>query len=108
MIKSEQHLNRPVLRRVNLSLPIVKTNSYEIYYTLPSIQSRQPSGIRPVTRQKPLIDINNNNIKLTNTQTITNRIPARYRNLNGPILVNFLVDMPTPQTRFIINSSWYN
>lgn len=95
MIKNEQQQPNRSVRRVNLSLPVVKTNSYEIYYTLPPIQSRQPSGIRPVTRQKPLIDLNN--IKLTNTQTTTNRLPARYRNLNGPILVNFLVDMPTPQ-----------
>jgi hypothetical protein len=95
MIKKGRYPTQPI-RRVDLSLPIVKTNSYEIYYAVPPTQSRQPSGVRPVTRQKPLIEINNNT-KSTN-QTTIGRSPARLKHLTGSVFVNLFVDMPPVPT----------
>ncbi len=97
MTKKERYLTRPV-RRINLSLPIVRTDSYEIYYTNPPVHTRQTSSVRPVTRQKPLIDIANN-LKLNNLATTTttktiNRSPTRLKHLTGPALINLIVDMP--------------
>jgi hypothetical protein len=95
MAKKEPYSTQSI-RRVNLSLPIVKTDSYEIYCTVPPIQSRQPSSVRPVTRQRPCIDINNSP-KWSN-QFAPSRLPARFKHLTGRVLVNIFVDMPPVAT----------
>lgn len=95
MTRQERYSTRPI-RRINLSLPIVQTPSYEIYYTVPPTQSRQSSGVRPVSRQKPLIDINNNT--KSNNQTTIVRPPARIKYLTGSVLVDLCVDMPPIST----------
>jgi hypothetical protein len=74
------------VHRIDLALPIVQTDSYEIFYTLPSSQQ-----LRTLSRQKPLVDYNNNK-KITN-QTARIRSPARLKHLIGPIFVNLYVDM---------------
>lgn len=95
MVKKKSYSNQPI-RRINLSLPVVRTDSYEIYYTVPPTQTRQPSSVRPVSRQKPLIDINTH-IK-SNNHIPTTRSPTRLKNLTGSLLVNLFVDMPPVPT----------
>ena len=94
MKKREPNRTHPI-RRINLSLPVVKTESYEIYYTAPP-QTRQSSGIRPVSRQKPLIE-SKNNTKPNNYPTRV-RSPGRLRHLSGPVSVNLFVNMPPMPT----------
>lgn len=101
MTSKKQSYSTRSVRRINLTLPVVRTNAYEIYYTVPSAQTRQASTVRPVSRQKPAIDIDHN-LKL-NHQAALNRSPSRLKHLTGPILVNLFVDMPpiptgTPST----------
>lgn len=96
MVKKEAFTTTRPIRRVNLSLPVVRTDSYEIYYTVPPPQTRQPSSVRPVSRQRPLIDINTH-VKPNNHIT-TYRPPAHLKNLTGSVLVNLFVDMPSVPT----------
>ena len=85
MEKQKENTGRPV-HRIDLSLPIVQTDSYEIFYTAPPSQN-----LRTISRQKPpLVDINNK--KMAN-QTARIRSPARLKHLIGPIYVNLYVDM---------------
>jgi hypothetical protein len=95
MTKKGRYPTQPI-RRIDLSLPIVKTASYEIYYAVPQAQSRQPSGVRPVTRQKPLIEINNNT--KSNNQITTGRPQPRLKHITGSVFVNLFVDMPPVPT----------
>lgn len=99
MTKKQQSYSNGSIRRINLSLPIVKTDSYEIYYTVPTVQTRQASTIRPVTRQKPNLDALTN-IKLNNTTNASNinRSSARLKHLTGPVPVNLFVNMPPMPT----------
>ena len=84
-LSRKANTGRPV-HRIDLSLPIVQTDSYEIFYTTPSSQN-----LRTISRQKPpLVDVNNKK-KLTQTARI--RSPARLKHLIGPIYVNLYVDM---------------
>jgi hypothetical protein len=93
--KRQAYLTRPV-HRVNLTLPFIRTDAYEIYYTIPPAQTRQPSTVRPVSRQKPVFDIAST-IK-QNNQSANNRPQARMKHLTGPVLVNLIVEMPTMPT----------
>ncbi|CAF0954607.1 unnamed protein product [Adineta steineri] len=72
------------IHRVNLSLPIIKNDSYEIYCTEPLKQSLLSSY------QKPLHD---NNKKLNNKTTKV-RSPGHLNHLTGPMLVSLCVEMP--------------
>ncbi|CAF0946192.1 unnamed protein product [Rotaria sordida] len=107
MSKKEINTSRPI-HRVDLSLPVVQTDSYEIFYTVPSQQN-----LRTISPRKPLID---NNKKLTD-QTARIRSPARLKHLIGPVFVNVLVDTNTMTAESIpditsnhtlINSSYSN
>ena len=89
MSKGEVSNFRPV-RRINLSLPIVQTDSYEIYDGAPHISFRQFPNGRPLTRQKPLIDVQ----KKTNASRSSNRAKP----INAPVLINLVVDIPTAPT----------
>ncbi|CAF3040259.1 unnamed protein product [Rotaria sp. Silwood2] len=82
MSKKEKNTSLHV-HRVDLSLPVVQTDSYEIFYTIPSQQN-----LRTVSHRKPLID---NNKKSTD-QTTRLRSPTRLKHLIGPVFVNVLVD----------------
>jgi hypothetical protein len=95
MKKKEPYPTR-LVRRVNLTLPIIRTDAYEIYYTVPPVRTRQPSTVRPVSRQKPVIDIAST-IK-SNNQTATNQSRSRMKHLTGPVLVNLFVNMPSMPT----------
>ena len=83
MTKNEESTN-PSLHRVDLSLPVVQTDSYEIFYAVPST-----GNPRAISRQKPLVDVNK---KTANLSTRV-RSPARLKYLTGPVFVNFVVDM---------------
>jgi len=87
MTKKEVNTSRSV-HRIDLSLPIVQTDSYEIFYTVPSLQN-----LRTTSRQKPLVNMNKKPIN----QTTRIRSPARLKHLTGPVFVNLVVDM-TPLT----------
>ena len=86
MTKNEANAGRSI-HRIDLSLPIVQTDSYEIFYTAPSTQN-----LRTLSRQKPLVDNHN---KKTINQTARIRSPARLKHLTGPLFVNVYVDMAT-------------
>lgn len=81
--KKEINTSRSV-HRIDLSLPVVQTDSYEIFYTIPSTQNS-----RIISRQKPLVDSN----KKPMNQPAKIRSPARLKHLTGPIFVNLVVDM---------------
>lgn len=83
--KNEGNTSRSV-HRVDLSLPVVQTDSYEIFYSLPSA-----GHSRLITQQKPLVDVN----KKTANLSTRIRSPARLKHLIGPVVVNFVVDMST-------------
>jgi len=91
-MKRSDAFPRRSVRRINLSLPVVQKSSYEIYCTGPPLETRQPSTVRPVSRQKPLFDIKNS-IKIANT-TPSSRLPVQLKNLTGPLLVNLVIDTP--------------
>jgi hypothetical protein len=93
--KKESNQTRPI-RRINLSLPVVQTESYEIYYTVPQSQIRQASNSRPISRQKPLID--NKNINKPSNHPPKVRSPGRLKHVTAPVLVNLFVDMPPMPT----------
>ena len=96
--KKQQGYSRRTAHRINLSLPIVRTDAYEIYYTIPPTQTREASTVRPVTRQKPTIDVPNN-LKSNNPTTKTiSRSPTRLKYLTGPVPVNLFVEMPSVPT----------
>ena len=95
MKKREPYPMRSI-RRVNLTLPIVRNDAYEIYYTHPPVYSRQPSTVRPVSRQKPIIDITST-VKLNNHRPAS-QSAARLKHLTGPLLVNLFVSMPPVPT----------
>jgi hypothetical protein len=90
MTNNEGNTSRPIVHRVDLALPIVQTDSYEIFYNVPP-----PQNSRIVSRQKPLIDANK---KSTNNQITRIRSPARLKHLIGPIFVNLVVDMAAMTT----------
>ena len=98
MTKKQQPCSTRSVRRINLSLPIVKTDSYEIFYTVPTPQTRQASTVRPVTRQKPIVDtltnLKVNNATTTSTSSINRSSATRLKHLTGPVPVNLFVDMP--------------
>jgi len=107
--KKEVPTSRPV-HRIDLSLPVVQTDSYEIFYTVPPSQN-----LRIISRQKPLIDIHKKSVN----QTTRIRSPARLKHLTGPIFVNFVVDtvpltaesistMNDTASNRLINSSYSN
>jgi len=109
MTKKEVPTSRPV-HRIDLSLPVVQTDSYEIFYTVPPSQN-----LRIISRQKPLIDIHKKSVN----QTTRIRSPARLKHLTGPIFVNFVVDtvpltaesistMNDTASNRLINSSYSN
>jgi len=83
MTKKEGNTGRSI-RRIDLSLPVVQTDSYEIFYAVPPSQN-----LRTISRQKPLVDIHKKNIN----QTTRIRSPARLKHLIGPVFVDFVVDM---------------
>ena len=83
MAKNEGNTARSV-HRVDLSLPVVQTDSYEIFYSVPSV-----GNSRIISQQKPLVDIN----KKTANLSTRIRSPARLKHLIGPVVVNFVVDM---------------
>ena len=83
MTKNEESTSRSV-HRVDLSLPVVQTDSYEIFYDLPGTLST-----RLTSKQKPLVEIN----KKTINQSTRIRSPARLKHLIGPVFVNLMVDM---------------
>ncbi|CAM4807234.1 unnamed protein product [Rotaria magnacalcarata] len=94
-------LTRPV-RQINLSLPILQTDSYEIYYSVPPLHHRQSSTKRSIVQPKTITDNNNNNNNNNNTDSkklnnpITRlRSPGRLKHLTGPLTVNLFVEMPT-------------
>ena len=70
------------IHRVDLSLPIVQTDSYEIFYTVPLAQS---------LRQKPLIETT----KKSWNSSARFRSPGRLKHLTGPVYVNMFVDAAT-------------
>ncbi len=82
-MKKEVNTARSV-HRIDLSLPIVQTDSYEIFCTVPS-----SLNFRTISRQKPLVDINKRSINPTSRI----RSPARLKHLTGPVFVNLVVDM---------------
>lgn len=84
MSKNEATNTGRSVRRVDLSLPVVQTDSYEIFYTVPST-----GNPRVITRQKPLVEVN----KKTANLSTRIRSPARLKHLTGPVFVNFVVDM---------------
>ena len=86
MNKGETMNFRPI-RRINLSLPIVQTDSYEIYDGSPAISFRHFPNGRPLTRQKPLIDLQK--------KTLTSRSSTRAKQGNVPVMINLVVDIPT-------------
>jgi hypothetical protein len=92
MTKNEGNTSRAAIHRVDLALPIVQTDSYEIFYNVPSSSSQNS---RLASRQKPLIDTNK---KSTNNQSTRIRSPARLKHLIGPIFVNLVVDMAAMTT----------
>jgi hypothetical protein len=93
-MKKRQIYSTRSVRRINLTLPIVRTDAYEFYYTVAPAQTRQTSIVRPVSRQKPVVDIASA-LKLNNqTTTTNNRSSARLKHLTGPVLVNLFVNMP--------------
>ena len=85
------------VRQIKLSLPIVQTDSYDIHCTIPSPQTRSSSTLRPVTRQRPPIDINKY-IHNWNDQTTRISSLARLKCLTGPVLVNSCVNMASIST----------
>ena len=86
MSKKETSRSRPV-HRIQLSLPIVKTDSYEIFCTtFPS------QNLRSTSHLKPLVDNNKKNI----TQGTRVQCPLRCRPFTGSLFRNALVD--TAQT----------
>ncbi|CAF1003166.1 unnamed protein product [Rotaria sp. Silwood1] len=109
MSKKEKTTSLPV-HRVDLSLPVVQTDSYEIFYTIPSQQN-----LRTISSRKPLVD---NNKKSTD-QTAKFRSSSRLKHLIGPVFVNVLVDtntmtaesisaIPDTVSNPLINSSYSN
>jgi hypothetical protein len=99
MTKKESNLTRRI-RHINLSLPVVQTDSYEIYYTIPPTQTRQSTNVHPISHQKPLIDNN----RKTNNQTTNFRSPNRFKHFTGPpVLVNLFVNMPPMPTDSSLN-----
>jgi hypothetical protein len=89
MTKNEESASRAV-RRVDLSLPVVQTDSYEIFYNTPLSQNP-----RLTSRQKPLVEMNK---KSNNNQSTRIRSPARLKHLIGPVFVNLVVDMAAMTT----------
>jgi hypothetical protein len=87
-IKKELNPGRSI-RRIDLSLPVVQGDSYEVSYTIPPSQNQLTTNLRSISRQKPLVDNNKKNVN----QTARIRSPARLKHLIGPIFVNLLVDM---------------
>jgi hypothetical protein len=80
MIKKEINTGRSI-HRIDLSLPVVQTDSYEIFYAVPSTQN--------LRHQKPLVDIN----KKTRNHPSRIRSPARLKHLTGPVFINSVVDI---------------
>ncbi|CAF3333828.1 unnamed protein product [Rotaria socialis] len=96
-------LTRPV-RQINLSLPVLQTDAYEVYYSVPRSHHRHSSTKRSIVRPKTNTDNNNNNNNNSNNNTdskksnnpITRlRSPGRLAHLTGPVAVNLFVEMPT-------------
>ena len=85
------------VRQIKLSLPIVQTDSYEIHCTIPSPQARSSSTLRPVTRQRPPIDINKY-IHNWNDRTTRIRSLVHLNCLTGPVLVDSCVGMASIPT----------
>ncbi|UJR22189.1 hypothetical protein I4U23_025253 [Adineta vaga] len=79
MTKKENHPGRAI-HHIDLSLPIVSADTYEIFCTIPSSKSSR-------TRFHPPSQ--------TLNQTIKPRSPVRFKHLLGPPLVNLFVDTNT-------------
>lgn len=92
MNKADETNFRPI-RRINLSLPIVQTDSYEIYDGAPNVSLRPFPNPRTLTRQKPLIDSLPK--KTINQSGQTSRSSNRFKPINPPVLINLIVDIPS-------------
>ncbi|CAF1399930.1 unnamed protein product [Adineta steineri] len=86
MTKKEMSPGRTI-HRIDLTLPIVQRDAYEIFCSIPSTHN-----LRTLC-QKPFID-NDNNKKSTNLPT-RNRCSARLKHLLGPPFVNLFIDVNT-------------
>lgn len=82
MSKKEANASRSV-HRVDLSLPCVQTDAYEILYTIPPSQHGRimPNRKTPVENPRKYIH-----------HTSRIRSPARLKHLIGPVLVNVVLD----------------
>ncbi|CAF3663397.1 unnamed protein product [Rotaria socialis] len=85
MSKKEVDTGRSI-HRVDLSLPVVQTDSYEIFYTIPPQQTS-----RTTLPRKPLVD----NHRKALDQTSRLRTSARLKQLMGPVFVKVFVDTNT-------------
>ena len=92
-MKKEANTACPI-RRINLSLPIVQTDSYEIYDVGSPTSTRNLPNGRPNTRQRPLIDHHKRNANLAAATRPSNR----PKNWPVPVLINLIVDMPAVAT----------
>jgi hypothetical protein len=81
MIKKEANLVRPV-HRINLTLPIVRTDAYEIYCTVPPAQTQLLSNTRLLAHEKP------------NNQTTRVRSLDHLKYVTGPVVVRLFIEMP--------------
>ncbi|CAF1465170.1 unnamed protein product, partial [Adineta ricciae] len=84
-MKKEVARTRPI-HRVNLTLPVIRTQSYEIYCTAPS--SSPPP---PVSCHQPL---DNNYHKSSTIQKPRIRSPGHLRHLTGPLMASLYIDTP--------------
>lgn len=85
MSRKETDPGRSV-HRVDLSLPVVQTDSYEIFYNAPPQQN-----LRATVHRKPLIENNRKNAELASRT----KSAARLKQLMGPVFVNVFVDTTT-------------
>ena len=86
-MKKEVARTRPI-HRINLTLPVIRTASYEIYCTAPASPPLPPP---PVSCYHPL---DNNYHKSSTTQKPRIRSPGHLRHLTGPLMANVYIDTP--------------
>lgn len=74
------------IHRIDLTLPVVQTDSYDIFCAVPLPRTATVTNLR----SKPLLDQK----KKPSHSTARLRSPARLRHLTGPIYVNVFLDVP--------------
>lgn len=88
---TKQATPKRLVRQINLTLPAIQTDSYEIYYTVPQLNHQPSSKKRSNVESKSIGDNKNDNKKANH---LTSGMKSSIHS-NGRVTVNLLVEMPT-------------